>query len=64
MTFIMDVSDTATRIFDTPLFDLQPGKYIDFYLSALYTDGTENFSPAYAYKYTGKPVIFSIKSLK
>ena len=46
MTFIQNVGDTATRIFDTPVFDLQPGKNIDFYLSAVYSDGTENFSPA------------------
>ena len=61
---ITDINSVKTRVFDTPTFDLSPGKLIDFYLSAVSTDGGEAFSPAFPFKYTGKPFIISVRSKK
>ena len=62
--FITDINNVQTRVFDTPTFDLAPGKLIDFYLSAVSTDGSESFSPPFPFKYTGKPFVISIRSKK
>jgi hypothetical protein len=62
--FITDINNVQTRVFDTPTFDLSPGKLIDFYMSAVSTDGGEAFSPAFPFKYTGKPFVISVRSKK
>ncbi len=62
--FITDIGSIEARVIDTPVFDLAPGKTTDFFLSAVSTDGSEAFSPAFPFKYTGKPFVISIRSKK
>ena len=54
---VVDVLDVTLRAFDTPTFDLPPGKTSEFILVAVEKDGTEQASPVYPFKFTGKPTI-------
>lgn len=55
-----DLTDVTQRIFDTPVFDLPPGKTSDFILVAVHNDGEEFASVIYPWKFTGKPAITNI----
>ena len=54
---INEVTDVTARAFNTPVFDLPPGKTADFFLAAVYKDGTESLSPMFQWKFTGQPRI-------
>ena len=55
------ISDSTVRQFDTPIFDLAPGKTSQFFLAAVYDDGTIDMSdPGFPYKFTGKPTIIRL----
>jgi len=62
--YISTCLDVTARIFDSQLFDIPPGKVTDFYLSALNTDGTEDFSPVFPWRFTGSPLIKAIQKLR
>lgn len=62
-TFVLvaDTTDVTMRVWVVPVFDLAPGKTSQFFVEAVYKDGTKEMSPPFAYKFTGKPVIKDIR---
>lgn len=62
-TFVLvaDTTDVTMRVWVVPIFDLAPGKTSQFFVEAVYKDGTKEMSPPFAYKFTGKPTIKDIR---
>lgn len=57
----MPVIDTNVRIWETQVFDIPPGKSLNWYLYSLDADGDLGKSPPYPYKIIGKPIIINIR---
>ncbi len=57
MVEVMRFQPDGMMVFDTPVFDLAPGKTSDFYLTAVYDGGVTETSEPYPFKFTGKPTV-------
>jgi len=61
LVLVEETTDISARVWDISSFDLAPGKTSEFFVAAVYNDGTEEMSPPYPFKFTGKPVIKDIR---
>ena len=64
MVFLASQENVRDTEWTTPTVDVPAGQEVNYYLSAVYTDGKEVFSVAYPFALRGIPTIFSITRIE
>lgn len=64
LILVDETTDVISRVWDTKVVDLPPGKSLDYYMYSVDLDGDKGISPAFSFKITGRPIIERIKRVK